>query len=65
MAEDPNADHDDDDGPPRGPLIMLVVLVVLVAGTMFVMHRINQASAIQDCAAAGRTNCAPIEAPTH
>ncbi len=57
MAED--SDHDDD-GSPRGPLIMLVVLVVLVAGTLFVMHRINQASAIQDCAAAGRTNCAPI-----
>ncbi len=59
MAEESDSDHDDD-GPPRGPLIMLVVLVVLVAGTMFVMHRINQASAIQDCAAAGRTNCAPI-----
>jgi hypothetical protein len=60
MAED--SDHDED-GPPRGPLIMLVVLVVLVAGTVFVMHRIREASVIQDCAAAGRTNCAPIAAP--
>ncbi len=61
MAEEPESDHDD--GPPRGPLIMLAVLVVLVAGTVFVMHRINEASTIQDCAAAGRTNCAPIAAP--
>ncbi len=61
MAEEPDAEHDD--GPPRGPLIMLVVLVVLVMGTVFVMHRIKEASAIQDCAAAGRTNCAPIQAP--
>jgi hypothetical protein len=61
MAEEPDAEHDD--GPPRGPLIMLVVLVVLVVGTVFVMHRIKEASAIQDCAAAGRTNCAPIQAP--
>ncbi len=58
MAKEPESDHDD--GPPRGPLIMLVVLVALVAGTMFIMHRINEASAIQDCAASGRTNCAPI-----
>jgi hypothetical protein len=57
MAEEP------DDGPPRGPLIVLVILVVLVAGTMFVVHRLNEAGTIQDCAAAGRTNCAPIAAP--
>ena len=56
-------DSDDDSGPPRGALIVLVVLVVLVAGTMFVVHRINEASTIQDCAAAGRTNCAPIATP--
>jgi hypothetical protein len=56
-------DSDDDTGPPRGPLVMLVVLVVLVVGTVFVMHRIHDASAIQDCAAAGRTNCAPITPP--
>jgi hypothetical protein len=61
MAEEPESDHDD--GPPRGPLIILAVLVVLVAGTMFVMHRINEASVIQDCAAAGRSKCAPIAAP--
>jgi hypothetical protein len=59
MAED----SDDDSGPPRGALIMLVVLVLLVVGTVFVMHRLNEASTIQDCAAAGRTNCAPIAAP--
>ncbi len=56
-------DSDDDSGPPRGALIMLVVLVGLVAGTMFVMHRINEASTMQDCLASGRTNCAPVAAP--
>ncbi len=57
MAEDSETEHDD------GPLIVLVILVVLVAGTMFIMHRLNEASTIQDCAAAGRSNCAPIAAP--
>ncbi len=56
-------DDDQDDGPPRGPVIMLVVIVVLVAGTWFVMHRINEASSMQDCLASGRTNCAPIATP--
>ena len=61
MADEP--DDDRDSGPLRGPLIMLVVLVVAIAGTVFIMHRIHDASAIQDCVASGRTNCAPIATP--
>ncbi len=61
MADDANSDQQD--GPPRGPLIVLALIVALVAGTVFIMHRLHDASAIQDCAAAGRTNCAPIATP--
>jgi hypothetical protein len=65
MADQKPADNDDDDdsGPPRGALAVLVVMAVLIAVTLYVVHRINQGTAIQDCVAAGRTNCAPIAAP--
>ena len=61
MADDPDPERQE--GPPRGPLIVLVLIVALVAGTMFVVNRIHRASTIQDCVAAGRSNCAPIATP--
>jgi hypothetical protein len=58
------SDHDNEEeqpsGPPRGPLIALLVVVVLAGAFMFVMHRLNEAGQMQDCLASGRTNCAPI-----
>ena len=57
------ADETEESGPPRGPIIILAILVVLIIGAVFIMRRIHDASAIQDCAAAGRTNCAPIATP--
>jgi hypothetical protein len=53
-----------DDDPPSQPhraLIGLLAVVALVAGVVFVMYRLHQASALQDCMASGRTNCMPIE----
>jgi hypothetical protein len=49
---------------PRRALIGLLAIIALVVAVLFIMHRLNQASRIQDCVASGRTNCAPIEAPT-
>jgi hypothetical protein len=55
---------DDDPGPsPHRALIGLVALIALIVAVLFIMHRLNQAAQIQDCVAAGRTNCAPIETP--
>jgi hypothetical protein len=59
-------DHDDGpaSGPPRGALLALLLVAVLVGAFMFVIHRLNQAAQLQDCVASGRTNCAPID-PQH
>jgi hypothetical protein len=62
-GQDHGQDHGQDPGPPRAALIVLVLMALLVAVTIFVMRRINQASTMQDCIASGRTNCAPISAP--
>jgi len=48
-------------GPPKAALAALLLVVALGAAFWFIMHRLNQAAQIQDCVAAGRTNCAPIE----
>jgi len=42
-------------------LVGLAVIVLLVIGVLFIMHRLDQAAKMQDCLASGRTNCAPIE----
>jgi hypothetical protein len=54
---------DDEDEAPRSPLRAVVglgLVVVLILGVLFVMQQLRHASAIQDCVASGRTNCAPI-----
>jgi hypothetical protein len=59
----PETGRDDEpaSGPPRGALIALLVVAVLIGCFMFVMHRLSQAGRLQDCVASGRTNCAPID----
>jgi hypothetical protein len=54
------ADDGDEEGSPRGALIALVVVAVLVAGGLWLVHVLGDAGRIQDCVAAGRGNCAPI-----
>jgi hypothetical protein len=49
---------------PYRALIGLAAIIAMIAAVLFVMHELNQASRIQDCVAAGRSNCAPIEAPS-
>ena len=54
----------DHGGPhPRRALIALLAIVALIVGTLYIMHRLNEAARLQDCVASGRTNCAPIKAP--
>jgi hypothetical protein len=52
-----------DDEPKGGPLRAIVglgLILVLILAVLFVMEQLRHASAIQDCVASGRTNCAPI-----
>jgi len=48
----------------RAALIGLAVIVLLVAGGLFLVHVLNAASQMQDCVMSGRTNCAPVDTST-
>ncbi len=48
------------EGPSRGALIALLVIVALVAGGFWLSRHIREANRIQDCVMAGRSNCAPV-----
>ena len=60
----PSADqHDDDDedhGSNRGAMVAVGVLVVLILAGLWLTHVLGGAASVQDCVAAGRTNCAPV-----
>ncbi len=43
-----------------GAVVGLALIVGLIVVVLFVMQQLRHASAIQDCVASGRTNCAPI-----
>jgi hypothetical protein len=49
---------------PRGPLIALGVIVLLFLVGLFLAHELYQNGKLEDCLLSGRTNCAPIAAPT-
>jgi hypothetical protein len=56
---------DHDPGPrPHRALVGLLLLLVFIAGVVFIMHRLNEAARLQDCFASGRTNCVQIEPPS-
>jgi hypothetical protein len=50
--------------PRRRAVIGLVVVIVLVVGGLLLVRALQNMSRIQDCAMSGRTNCAPIDAPS-
>jgi hypothetical protein len=62
MAEDP---HERDRSDSRVPALLgLVLVAVLVAVAYFLVVKLRENSQLQDCVMSGRTNCAPIEAPS-
>jgi hypothetical protein len=62
---DPENEPDDEEGngTRRMALIALAVLIVLVAGGIWLNHSLHQTGRLQDCVMAGRTNCAPVSPP--
>ena len=51
----------DDPGRSRQLIAACVVLAVLVLGGLWLTGVLRGAANIQDCVAAGRSNCAPIQ----
>ena len=51
---------DHDPGRVRQIVAVIVLLAVLVGGGLWLAGALRGTAAIQDCVAAGRTNCAPI-----
>ena len=47
----------------RAAVVALIVIAAIVLAVLFVMNRLNQSAALQDCLASGRTNCEAIETP--
>jgi hypothetical protein len=55
------ADHDEDNGTRRGPLIAMGVVVLLVVVGWFVTRALHNSTKLEDCLMSGRTNCAPLQ----
>ncbi len=53
-------DHDKDPGRTRQLVASILVIVALLAAGLWLTGALRGSGAIQDCVAAGRTNCAPI-----
>lgn len=64
MTHDPNQ-HDDGGGSRRGALIGLLVCAVLVIAAYYLVNSLRDEGKREDCLMSGRTNCAPIDIPTH
>lgn len=57
------ADDDRTKLKPRGPLIALMAVVLLLAASLFLVRELSASARLQDCLLSGRTNCAPIKTP--
>ncbi len=58
--KDGMAEGDEPSGGPLRAIVGLALIAGLVVAVLFVVQQLRHASAIQDCVASGRTNCAPI-----
>lgn len=56
-------DPEGEGGPRSRALVGLVVIVLLVVLGFWLARQLHTSAALQDCLAAGRRNCAPIELP--
>ena len=45
----------------KGPLAALLIIIAMVAISLYISNRLREAATLQDCVASGRSNCAPID----
>jgi hypothetical protein len=57
-------DRDDENPSRRGPLIALGVVVLLFVIGWVLAHELYAGEKLEDCLLSGRTNCAPLAAPS-
>jgi hypothetical protein len=65
MTHDPGHDDDDGGGGRRAALIGLLVCAVLVVAAYYLVNSLHNESQLEDCLASHRTNCMPLDIPTH
>jgi hypothetical protein len=44
-------------------VLVLLVVLLLIAGTLFLLFKLKQGVAIENCMAQGRHDCQPIDTP--
>lgn len=65
MAHDSDQ-HDDNNGSGRrGALIGLAICAVLVVAAYYLVNALHNESQLEDCLASHRSNCVPLDIPTH
>jgi hypothetical protein len=64
MSHDPD-DRDSGGGNRRGALIGLAIAAVLVIAGYYLMTALRNQGNMEDCLMSGRSNCAPLDIPTH
>ena len=60
-----NRNDDDGGGSRRGALIGLLITALIVVAGYWLMTELRSQGKLQDCLMSGRTNCAPLDIPTH
>jgi hypothetical protein len=63
-----NRSHNGDDEADQrrsAALIGLIIILALAIAGVWLVRELREKSALEDCLMSGRTNCAPIEAPSH
>jgi len=58
---DPRVPDPDDHPPRRGALIALIVIVVLLAGGLWLSRTLHETGRVQDCVMSGRKDCAALQ----
>jgi hypothetical protein len=56
-------DPEEDDDRAFGNMILLVLVAALVGGGIWIASVMLDVRKVQDCAASGRRNCAPVDVP--
>jgi hypothetical protein len=60
-----NRNDEDSGGNRRGAVIGLVITGLIVIAGYFLMNALRNEGKVEDCLMSGRTNCAPLDIPTH